>query len=213
MIRLFSRFDLFIFNYQKFLIPLLLMSLRISNFINEFKNHVVRKIFNFYLDFFYSIKVGISKFLCRINVILFLIIFLINFLSLNSYVFSLTSQLSVCLIWRLLFWCSFNIIIIFRNFSYFISHFVPSGSPIYLVIFLFMIEIVRNFIRFITLIVRLTANILAGHLLVILLSNIVMKIFLVMPIFLLLNVVEIFVSLIQSYIFCTIVCLYYSEIN
>lgn len=213
MIRLFSRFDLFIFNYQKFLIPLLLMSLRISNFINESKNHVIRKVFNFYLDFFYSIKVGISKFLCRINVILFLIIFLINFLSLNSYVFSLTSQLSVCLIWRLLFWCSFNIIIIFRNFNYFISHFVPSGSPMYLVIFLFMIEIVRNFIRFITLIVRLTANILAGHLLVILLSNIVMKIFLVMPIFLLLNVVEIFVSLIQSYIFCTIVCLYYSEIN
>ena len=175
MIRLFSRFDLFIFNYQKFILPIIFIPVFTINFLMRFKNLILKKVFNFYLDFFYSIKSKISKFFCRINIIVFFIVFLMNFLSLNSYIFSLTSQLRVTLFWSLMFWSSFNIMMIFRNLKYFLSHFVPSGSPMYLVIFLFLIEIVRNFIRFITLIVRLTANILAGHLLVILLRSIVIK--------------------------------------
>lgn len=213
MIRLFSRFDLFIFNYQKFILPIIFIPVFTINFLMRFKNLILKKVFNFYLDFFYSIKSKISKFFCRINIIVFFIVFLMNFLSLNSYIFSLTSQLRVTLFWSLMFWSSFNIMMIFRNLKYFLSHFVPSGSPMYLVIFLFLIEIVRNFIRFITLIVRLTANILAGHLLVILLRSIVIKILLLIPLFLILNIVEIFVSLIQSYIFCTMICLYYSEVD
>merc|ERR1712204_15521 len=48
----------------------------------------------------------------------------------------------------------------------FLSHLVPSGTPDVLIPLIVVIELVRNFIRPITLSVRLAANIVAGHLLI-----------------------------------------------
>lgn len=213
MMRLFSRFDLFIFNVQKFIFLISILLVRVTNYKFRYLKTFLGKIFNFFLNFFNSIKFNRQKFFYSMNLYIFFFIFLINFMSLNSYIFSFTSQLRVVLIFSLFFWVSRVSFILFNNFKYFISHFIPNGSPIYLVLFLFLIELVRNVIRFITLTVRLTANILAGHLLVILLRKLVIKVSLVIPIFIILNFVEVFVSLIQSYIFCTIICLYYSEIE
>jgi F-type H+-transporting ATPase subunit a len=54
---------------------------------------------------------------------------------------------------------------------YFFSHLVPLGTPGGLVPFIVVIELVRTLIRPLTLAIRLAANIVAGHLLLLLLRN------------------------------------------
>jgi len=51
------------------------------------------------------------------------------------------------------------------------AHLVPIGTPNILMPFIVVIETIRNIIRPLTLAVRLSANIIAGHLLLTLLGN------------------------------------------
>ena len=82
-----------------------------------------------------------------------------------------------------------------------------------MVCLLLVIEIIRMVIRPITLRVRMIANILAGHLLMILLAGMVEHLGSAFPLYILLNTVELFVACIQSYIFIVIISLYYSDRN
>jgi len=96
-------------------------------------------------------------------------------------------------------------------------HLVPQGTPIILIPFIVLIETIRNIIRPITLIIRLTANIIAGHLLITLLGNIGSNIFiLIIPILLFIQILlltlERAVAIIQSYVFSVLITLYYNEI-
>jgi F-type H+-transporting ATPase subunit a len=100
-----------------------------------------------------------------------------------------------------------------------LAHLVPQSTPPILMPFMVIIETVRNLIRPLTLAVRLTANIIAGHLLITLLGNqiadnsIVLSgsILLITQITLL--ILESAVALIQSYVFTVLACLYSSEVN
>jgi len=80
-----------------------------------------------------------------------------------------------------------------------------------------LIEIVRNIIRPITLSVRLSANIVAGHLLIRLLGNfsLISKTNLLSSSITLLALtgLEIGVALIQAYVFITLITLYSTEIH
>jgi len=95
------------------------------------------------------------------------------------------------------------------------AHLVPIGTPVPLINFIVLIELVSNTIRPITLSVRLMANMVAGHLLLILLGSIICdlghKSIYIFPTVLLLLVLELSVSLIQSYVLMTLVSLYYKE--
>ncbi|WP_227643598.1 F0F1 ATP synthase subunit A [Klebsiella pneumoniae] len=51
------------------------------------------------------------------------------------------------------------------------THIIPQGTPIILIPFIVLIETIRNIIRPRTLSIRLTANIIAGHLLLTLLRR------------------------------------------
>jgi F-type H+-transporting ATPase subunit a len=85
-----------------------------------------------------------------------------------------------------------------------------------LIPFIVIIEIVRNIIRPITLSVRLAANIIAGHLLLTLLGNqLVRRSWLIFPLICgpeyLLMVLESAVACIQAYVFSVLTTLYASE--
>jgi F-type H+-transporting ATPase subunit a len=94
---------------------------------------------------------------------------------------------------------------------------VPQGTPNVLIPFIILIESIRNIIRPITLTIRLTANIIAGHLLITLLSRLGVKLInilipLLLFIQLILLILESAVAIIQSYVFAILVTLYFREI-
>lgn len=104
------------------------------------------------------------------------------------------------------------------NTSSFIAHFVPKRTPGPLIPFLVIIEIVRSVIRPITLSVRLAANIVAGHILICLLTTpmralgIVPLIISSLILFIIITL-ELAVAVIQAYVFMTLSSLYFSESN
>lgn len=214
MIRLFSSFDkslalfpsLPLFLFLIILTPFYLKVNRASLLVDSFTN--------FLSEFFLSIKpLSFSKVtLLSLNSFM-LLIFSLNFTSIMPYNFTETRQISSVLFYSLVLWVRLMSFYLFYNLKGFLSHCIPEGTPIYLTWFLFLVELIRNSIRPITLTVRLVANILAGHLLIILLSKLVFCFTIVLPLYAGLNMVELFVSLIQSYIFVTIIRLYYRELS
>lgn len=92
------------------------------------------------------------------------------------------------------------------------------GTPSPLIPLLVCIERIRNLIRSGTLAIRLTANIISGHLLLTLVGNQGSNLSLIILIILiffqtLLILLEISVSLIQSYVFTILASLYSGESN
>lgn len=148
----------------------------------------------------------------------FLIILTINLLALYPQLFSPTSHLTVTLPLSLIFWLSLILFGWLKNTNHMLSHLVPQGTPAALMIFIVIIELVRNIIRPITLCVRLTANLIAGHLLISLLGNALTAISfytatlsLIVP--LMLTILESAVACIQAYVFMTLVTLYTTEVK
>nr|QTH79112.1 ATP synthase F0 subunit 6 [Empria sp.] len=149
---------------------------------------------------------------------LFLMIIFNNFLGLFPYIFTSTSHLTLSLTLALPLWFSFILFGWTNNTNHMFAHLVPQNTPMILMPFMVMIETISNTIRAITLSVRLTANMIAGHLLVTLLSStgISMNTSMVMILILiqlLLLTLESAVAIIQSYVFMVLSTLYSSEVN
>lgn len=136
-----------------------------------------------------------------------------NFLGLLPFVFTLTSHLSFSLSLAYILWLTFILASVRTNLNNFLIHLLPLGRPLILSPFLVLIESVRNLIRPVTLSVRLAANITAGHILLILRSSNYFFVHIFrLPLFRLL-LLEIGVSLIQSYVFVILLLIYFSENN
>nr|YP_011017358.1 ATP synthase F0 subunit 6 [Amblyomma tigrinum]WQF69021.1 ATP synthase F0 subunit 6 [Amblyomma tigrinum] len=146
---------------------------------------------------------------------IFLIIFFSNVSGLLPFVFTPSSHLVFSMLFSFPFWTSLIIFGIVNKFNMIMCHLVPMGSPILLSFFMVLIETISNIIRPITLSIRLTANMISGHLLIHLLSSIMMKLpyyFLMLLIMMMLLVLETAVAIIQSFVFITLISLYINEI-
>nr|UNP49213.1 ATP synthase F0 subunit 6 [Eterusia aedea] len=149
---------------------------------------------------------------------LFSFILFNNFLGLFPYIFTSTSHLNLSLSISLPLWISFMLFGWINNSQHMFSHMIPQGTPNILMPFMVLIETISNIIRPGTLAVRLTANMIAGHLLMTLLSgtgNIIPSYLIIMLIFIqiLLLILESAVAIIQSYVFAILSTLYSSEVN
>nr|YP_009967228.1 ATP synthase F0 subunit 6 [Diaphanes citrinus]QEO18990.1 ATP synthase F0 subunit 6 [Diaphanes citrinus] len=156
------------------------------------------------------------------NTILFIstftLIMLSNVISLFPYVFSSTSHLSLSLTLSLPLWISFMMFGWINNTMSMLTHLVPQGTPSLLMPFMVCIETISNIIRPATLAVRLTANMIAGHLLLTLLGETgnkisLMMIWILILIQLMLFILESAVAMIQAYVFSVLSTLYSSEVN
>nr|NP_852166.1 ATP synthase F0 subunit 6 [Lepidopsocidae sp. RS-2001]AAP44718.1 ATP synthase subunit 6 [Lepidopsocidae sp. RS-2001] len=141
-----------------------------------------------------------------------------NFLGLFPYIFTSTSQLVLTLTLSLPLWLSFMIYGWLNKTNHMFAHLVPNGTPGILMPFMVCIETISNIIRPGTLAVRLTANMIAGHLILTLLGNTGsnMTIFLVTFLIIIqiaLLMLEMAVAFIQSYVIAILITLYSSEIN
>nr|YP_011002922.1 ATP synthase F0 subunit 6 [Leucoptera coffeella]WPR14288.1 ATP synthase F0 subunit 6 [Leucoptera coffeella] len=149
---------------------------------------------------------------------LFLFILFNNFLGLFPYIFTSTSHLTLTLSISLPLWISFMLYGWIINTQHMFTHLIPQGTPFILMPFMVLIETISNIIRPGTLAVRLTANMIAGHLLLTLLSNNGCKISNLLVTFLILVqiillVLESAVAVIQSYVIAILSMLYSSEVN
>ena len=176
-------------------------------------------IFN-YLNKEFSIALRTLKSLgfTHILISIFLFIGLNNFLGLFPYIFTSSRHLTFTVALALPLWIGYIIYTTALNIERFLAHLVPLGTPYALIPFIVIIELIRNLIRPLTLSVRLAANIVAGHLLIVLISGpirsiSIILIILVLSVLLLLLILELAVSIIQAYVFSTLISLYIIEVN
>nr|WOR80632.1 ATP synthase F0 subunit 6 [Curtos sp.] len=160
-----------------------------------------------------KMKISVLMFVSLFSMILFN-----NFLSLFPYVFSSTSHLILTLTLSLPLWMSFMIYGWINNTIHMMAHLIPQGTPPVLMPFMVCIETISNIIRPGTLAIRLTANMIAGHLLLTLLGNTGSKMSLIMINVLIISqclllILESAVAIIQSYVFSILSTLYSSEVN
>nr|YP_004935235.1 ATP synthase F0 subunit 6 [Cramptonomyia spenceri]AET13060.1 ATP synthase F0 subunit 6 [Cramptonomyia spenceri] len=149
---------------------------------------------------------------------LFSIILFNNFIGLFPYIFTSSSHLTFTLTLALPLWLSFMLYGWINYTNHMFTHLVPQGTPSILMPFMVCIETISNIIRPGTLAVRLSANMIAGHLLMTLLGNTgpslmwsIISLLLITQIALL--TLEAAVAIIQSYVFAILSTLYSSEVN
>nr|QXT59935.1 ATP synthase membrane subunit 6 [Callipterinella calliptera] len=141
---------------------------------------------------------------------LFMFILLNNFLGLFPYIFSSSSHMVFSMTLAMPFWLFFIIMSMIKNTKNMIAHLIPLNTPIFLAPFMTLIETMSIIIRPLSLSIRLTANMIAGHLLMTLLnSSSFMIIILLIQMFMM--TFELCVALIQSYVFSILSSLYSSE--
>ena len=149
---------------------------------------------------------------------LFLFILSLNLLSLLPYGFAVTSHF----IWTIYFSLSICLGIFFIgliNFKIkFLKLFVPE-VPLFLYFLMIPIELLSYILRSISLAIRLSANIIAGHILVHILADFVLllcklhKLIVILPFILLMAIfiLEFGVACLQAYIFVTLICMYLND--
>nr|YP_007026937.1 ATP synthase F0 subunit 6 [Nuttalliella namaqua]AFV32082.1 ATP synthase F0 subunit 6 [Nuttalliella namaqua] len=162
-----------------------------------------------------KIILGMSKYnLMMMSLFLFIIIN--NIYGLYPYIFTSTSHLIMTFTMALPLWMSLIMYGIMKKSMMMMAHLVPMGSPLILSFFMVIIETVSNLIRPLTLSIRLTANMISGHLLLSLLSSAMNNnemMLMMMPMLMILLMLETAVAIIQSYVFSMLMTLYMSEIN
>nr|ACY56467.1 ATPase subunit 6 [Equus caballus] len=139
-----------------------------------------------------------------------------NLLGLLPHSFTPTTQLSMNLGMAIPLWAG----TVFMGFRHktkaALAHFLPQGTPIFLIPMLVIIETISLFIQPVALAVRLTANITAGHLLMHLIGGATLALMSISPstalitfiILILLTILEFAVAMIQAYVFTLLVSLY-----
>nr|YP_009941516.1 ATP synthase F0 subunit 6 [Pseudocrangonyx joolaei]QOC70574.1 ATP synthase F0 subunit 6 [Pseudocrangonyx joolaei] len=172
------------------------------------------------INLFSELKLLLFKtpYLTLLPLTLFYLILYNNVPGLLPYVFTASSHLSFTLSLALTSWLAIVLFSFINNTNNLMAHMIPLGTPSILMPFMVLIESISLLIRPGTLAVRLTANMIAGHLLLELLSS--AAIFTPMIWSPLLNMaqtalfmLEVAVSFIQAYVFATLTTLYLSETN
>jgi ATP synthase subunit 6 len=138
---------------------------------------------------------------------LFFFILFANLLALIPYSFAITSQIIITFVLSSTIILGITITGILKHGFKFINLFIPSGLPLLLLPLIFIIEIISYLSRIISLSVRLSANIISGHILLYILSSfgykvgIVSSILLFIPFLFIFYFLELGVALIQAFVF------------
>nr|CCI69398.1 ATP synthase F0 subunit 6 [Longipodacrangonyx sp. 1 MDMBR-2012] len=159
-----------------------------------------------------------SSFVLSVILCTFLFILFNNFLGLFPYIFCASSHMSFTLSLGLLSWLSLMVYGWINNYKNLLIHLIPQGTSSFLMPFMVLVESISNIIRPITLSIRLCANMIAGHLLVTLLSSSLISSSYAMFSFLMLGevalmILEMAVAFIQAYVFSMLFTLYASELS
>lgn len=147
---------------------------------------------------------------------LFSFVLLSNALSMLPYSFTVNSHIIVTFALATLIFISVTVTGFIKHGKHFLTIFLPSGVPSWLAPLMIVIELFTYLARPIILALRLAANMTAGHILLKVIAGFIMSLslaFKFLPI-LLVTVLcgfELFISLLQAYIFTILACVYISD--
>jgi len=134
--------------------------------------------------------------------------------------YAATANVSIPLVLALVVWVSFNVEgIRGRGFRGYLKSLIPPGVPGWLRVPIFCLEIMSNFMRLVSLSVRLFANILAGHLIILFMAGGLAVILattaigiVTMPMGIAIFAFEVaLVATLQAFIFATLTAIYLGE--
>ena len=146
----------------------------------------------------------------------FMFVLLCNLLGMIPYAFTVTSHIVATFALGASIFVIVNIIAFARNGFAFFGFFLPAGIPLIMAPMMIFIEVFTYLARPFSLSVRLAANMMAGHVLLKVLAGFVVMMGLVagwvpIPIISLMIGFEIFVAVLQAYIFTILICVYLSD--
>nr|YP_010381661.1 ATP synthase F0 subunit 6 [Cylindratus longicephalus]UDL72036.1 ATP synthase F0 subunit 6 [Cylindratus longicephalus] len=155
-----------------------------------------------------------QKEMMLLSMSMFFVITLNNLMGLFPYNFTSTSHISISMSMSIPMWLTMMIYGWTKFTNSMFIHLLPTGTPKMIMPMMVLIETTGNLIRPISLSVRLTANMIAGHLLMTLLGNMTKLnlMMLMLPIQMMLMTFETSISIIQAYVFSTLITLYSSDI-
>lgn len=148
---------------------------------------------------------------------LFFFILLNNIIGLIPYSFTTTSQIIITIVMSSSIIIGVTITGIIKHNIHFIKLFIPQGIPFILIPIIFIIEILSYLSRIISLSVRLTANMVSGHILLAIISTFGYKIGLIgsmlifIPLLIIFYILEFGVAIIQAFVFSVLTATYIKD--
>lgn len=143
---------------------------------------------------------------------LFMFILFSNLLGLIPYSYTVTSQVVVTAALALAVFIGVTIIAFVRHGVHFFTFFFPEGAPLFMAPLLVPIEIISYLSRPFSLSIRLFANMMAGHIMLAVFAGFVVSLglFGFLPIVFdsVLIGFEVFIGVLQAYVFAILACLY-----
>nr|YP_003668003.1 ATP synthase F0 subunit 6 [Uromastyx benti]BAJ08052.1 ATPase subunit 6 [Uromastyx benti] len=150
----------------------------------------------------------------------FLLIATLNLIGMLPYTFAPTTHLSVNMALAMPAWLTTVVIGASYKPTSTLAHLLPENTPILLIPIIILIETISQLMRPLALAIRLTANLIAGHVLMQLISTTMMILTVLTPmtlaplvflLLLLLTTLELAVAIIQAYVFTLLLALYLHE--
>ncbi|WHQ46391.1 MAG: F0F1 ATP synthase subunit A [Candidatus Midichloria sp.] len=146
---------------------------------------------------------------------LFIFVLSCNLFGMIPYSFTVTSHISITFALAAVIFIFITTLGFIKHGTHFLSLFLPKGVPIFMAPLLIIIELFAYLARPISLSIRLAANIIAGHIVLKVLAALTIMVgFLGIFPFALLTILtgfEIFIAVLQAYIFSILTCVYLSD--
>lgn len=172
--------------------------------------------YNFISDMIYETVGEKAKQFIPLVFTLFMFILSANLIGMIPFSFTVTSHIIVTFAMAIFVFIGVTILGFVRHGWHYLSLFLPAGVPTVMAPLMIVIELVAYLVRPVSLSIRLAANMTAGHIVMkVIASFVIMGGFIIGPIpfaFLtLLTGFEIFVAVLQAYIFAILSCVYLSD--
>jgi len=151
---------------------------------------------------------------------IFFFILLSNIFGMLPFGFTITGHLSLTFFLAFGFNLGFFFLGLIKHGIKFFKLFIPSGTPVFLLPLIIVIEIVSYLIRTLSLSIRLFANMMAGHCLLFVISSFVfsflnnlgiLSLFFIVLIYIAIFILEFAIAFLQSYVFTILLCIYLND--
>lgn len=147
---------------------------------------------------------------------LFMFVLTSNLMGMMPYSFTVTSHIAVTFALAIVIFVGVTFIAIMKHGKKFFGFFLPHGTPWWMAPLMIFIELFAYLARPISLSIRLAANMMAGHTMLKVIAGFVLSLGFLLgwaPIALLvvLTGFEIFVAVLQAYIFTVLTCVYLND--